>query len=479
MRTKSKASSTKEVLMGRQEPSVRIVPKYKDTDGPDAERILQIGGIILDPWQAEVLDDWLAMTPGKKWVCKTCGGSVPRQNGKTGLVQGRANTGMILYNEQVIYTAHLQKTATETFEEMASFFDSRNLRKYVKEIKTALGREQIVLLNGARVKFLARTRNGGRGQHGDLLIFDEAQELDEEAQASFLPAISASLNPQTIYVGTPPDSISSGFVFRTIRKRAIEGTTKQSAWFEFSVKDIGDVTDKQRWAETNPALGRRILVSTIEGECEQMAPDIFARERLGWLSPVTENKEDYAIPESVWMSCMSSDPKPEGKMAYGVKFSADGSSVALCGAVIPKEGPSRISLIDYRSTGEGLKWLSDILNIGYNKASCVVIDGKNGVDVLVDKISDTWKFKGSIIRPNVKEVIASVSMLCDAINEQSLTWFEGQEPLKESAITATKRPIAGGWGFGGDNSVPIEACALALYGAKTSKRDPSRKMLIG
>ncbi len=479
MRTKSKASSTKEVLVGRQEPSVRIVPKYSNSDGTDAEKILQIGGIILDPWQAEILDDWLAMTPGKKWVCKTCGGSVPRQNGKTGLVQGRANTGMIMYNEQVIYTAHLQKTATETFEEMASFFDSPKLRKYIKDIKTALGREQIILTNGARVKFLARTRNGGRGQHGDLLIFDEAQELDEEAQASFLPAISASLNPQTIYVGTPPDSVSSGYVFRSIRKRAIDGETKQASWFEFSVKEIGEVTDKKRWAETNPALGRRILLSTIEGECEQMSPDIFARERLGWWSPMIENREDYAIPEKIWMDCISSEPKPEGRMAYGVKFSADGSMVALCGAVIPNEGPSRISLIDYRPTGEGLKWIADILNPGYMKASCVVIDGRNGVDVLVDKISDVWKFKGSIVRPNVKEVIASVSMLCDALNEQTVTWFEKQELLKESAITATKRQIAGGWGFGGDDSAPIEACALAFYGAKTSKRNPSKKMLIG
>ena len=115
--------------------------------------------------------------------------------------------GMLLFNEQIIYTAHLQKTATETFEEMRDFFESPKIKKYVAQdgIKSALGREQIILKSGARVKFLARTRNGGRGQHGDLLIFDEAQELDSTAQASFLPAISASLNPQTIYTGTPPD----------------------------------------------------------------------------------------------------------------------------------------------------------------------------------------------------------------------------------------------------------------------------------
>lgn len=465
--------------MGKQEPSVRIAPKYKETDGPDAERILQIGGIILDPWQAEVLDDWLAMTPGKKWVCKTCGGSVPRQNGKTGLVQGRADTGMLMYNEQVIYTAHLQKTATETFEEMAVFFDSSKLRKHVKDIKTALGREQIILQNGARVKFLARTRNGGRGQHGDLLIFDEAQELDEDAQASFLPAISASLNPQTIYVGTPPDDISKGFVFRNIRKRTINKETKQASWFEFSVEDIGDISDKKRWAATNPALGRRILLSTIEGEFEQMSPDKFARERLGWWAPVVEHSENYAIPEDVWMACASDQPKPEGKTAFGVKFSADGSEVALAGAVIPAEGPARISLIDYRSTGEGTQWLASWLNARHDKACCVVIDGRNGVDVLVDKIADTWKFKGSVVRPSVKDVIASVGLLVDSLNEQTITWYKDQEPLKESATTATKRPIAGGWGFGGSNSAPIEACALALYGAKTSRRNPGRKMLIG
>lgn len=466
--------------MGRQEPSVRITPKYNYTDGEDAYTLLAIGGIVLDEWQQTVLEDWMAMSPGKKWISKTCGGSVPRQNGKSLLVQGRANAGMILYNEQVIYTAHLQKTATETFEEMASFFDSAKMRKYVKDIKTALGREQIILKTGARVKFLARTRNGGRGQHGDLLIFDEAQELDESAQASFIPAISASLNPQTLYVGTPPEPESEGTVFRAIRDKAIAGETNKTSWFEFSVPEIGDVTDKNRWAETNPALGTRIMETTIEGECEQMAPDMFARERLGWWTPIVDHKEDYAIDKNIWNACKSSETKPEGKTAYGVKFSSDGSTVALCGAVIPSDGgPARISLIEQKSTGQGTQWLADWLNARYDIASCVVIDGRNGVDVLCDKIHGTWKYKNSVIRPGVKDIIAAVSTLTDALNEQNVTWYEAQEILNDSATTSVKRPIGGGWGFGGENPSPIEACSLALWGAKNSKRDPSRKMRLG
>ena len=439
---------------------------------------MRLGGIALDPWQMDAANDWMATSSGM-WICRTCGMSIPRQNGKTGMLQTRASSGMIMHNEQVLYTAHLQKTSTETFEEMASFFDSPKLRKHVKDIKTALGREQIILKNGARIKFLARTRNGGRGQHGDTLIFDEAQELDVNSQASFIPAISASRNPQVIYAGTPPDGESAGEVFRGIRDKALAGKTTSTSWIEFSVNEIGDVTDRQRWAAANPALGYRILISTIEGECEQMPPDTFARERLGWWTPVVEHKEDYAIPADVWDSCASDTPKPAGKTAYGVKFTADGSEVCLCGAVVASNGYARIELIDRRPTGLGVQWLAEWLNARKDKASCVVVDGKNGVDVLVDKISGTWRAKGSVIRPTAKQVIAAVSMLTDSLNTHTTSWYAAQADLRESAVTSVKRPISGGWGFGGENSAPIEACALALWGAKTTKRDPTRKMRIG
>ena len=478
-KTKLLRSSHSVKLMGSQEPSVRIAPEYLKSDGYDAVKLLSIGDLILDPWQSDAMDDWMAISPSGKWVCKTCGLSVPRQNGKTGLLAGRSESGMLMYNETVLYTAHLQKTATETFEEMANFFDSPKLRKYIKDIKTALGREQIILKSGAKVKFLARTRNGGRGQHGDLLIFDEAQELDDDAQASFIPAISASLNPQTIYAGTPPDPNITGDVFRRIREKTINGETKATSWLEFSVDEIGDVHNQKRWAATNPALGRRILLSTIEGESEQMDADTFARERLGWWTPIATERVDYAINKDLWDACVSDESKPEGKTAYGVKFSPDGSVVSLCGAVIDENGKIRISLIDKRSTGEGTQWLADWLNDRYKKASCVVIDGRNGVDVLVDKIKDTWKYKNSVIRPNTKDVIGAVSMLMNDLSEKTITWYSKQVVLRDSALTSTKRSIGGGWGFGGDDSTPIEACSLALWGVKTTKRDPNKQMKIG
>ena len=436
--------------MGSQEPSARIAPRYKTSDGPDAEALLAVVGLILDPWQSGVLCDWMGRDAAGRWAASSCGGSVPRQNGKTLVLQGRAIAGMVLLNENVVYTSHLQKTSTETFSEMRDIFEHPKLKPYVKDIRNALGREEIILKSGARIKFLARTRNGGRGQHGDLLIFDEAQELDETAQESFLPAISASRNPQTIYIGTPPGP-------------DVTGTVK----------------DPKRWAKTNPALGRRMLLSTIEGEAEQMAPDSFARERLGWWSPKPTEHAEYILIEDAWDRCVSDEQKPDGKTAYGVTFAADGSAVCLCGAVLPKDGPARISLIELQPGGRGIAWLADWLNARYGKASCVVIDGRGGADVLVDRIRDVWRVKTAVVRPSARDVVAAAGLLINTINEGGLTWYRQQQALRESAVTATKRPIGGGFGFGGDNSLPIEACALALWGAKTSRRDPTRKMRIG
>lgn len=467
--------------MGSQEPSARVAPKYGKSDGYDASRIMELSGLQLDPWQNDTLDDWMARTPSGMWACPSCGLSVPRQNGKTGLLQARSISGMLLFNEQVIYTAHLQKTATETFEEMRDLFEGPALKKYVAPdgIKSALGREQIILRSGARIKFLARTRNGGRGQHGDLLIFDEAQELTDSQQASFLPAISASADPQTIQTGTPPEPQSVGTVFKELRRKALNGETKKTAWEEFSVDEMGDITDRERWAQTNPALGRRIKVTTIQTELEQMDPDTFARERLGWWPPIEQNRLETVIDENTWERCKSNEKKPAGKTAFGVKFSADGSEVCLCGAVCPEQGPARISLIERKPVGRGTRWLAEWLNDRAKKACCVVIDGRNGVDVLIDRISDCWSAKGAIVRASTHDVIAAASLLVTELSENTVTWYAPQLALRDSAVTSTKRKIGGGFGFGGDDPTPIEAAALALLGARTSKRNPNRKMRVG
>lgn len=475
-------------MRGSQEPRIKIEPSRTDSDGEDAALLMSEYGCTLDDWQRLVLDCWLGKDKSGRYTVTNAGLSLPRQNGKNVCLEAREFFGMVINGEKILHTAHQVRTSKKSFRRLAAMFtDTRHpeITDIVKTIRYTNGEECIELDNGGMIEFSARSRQAARGFDGiSLVVYDEAQELTDDQVEAIMATLSASATGtrQIIYTGTPPYPGCPGEVFRRRRSVCTTDAGKHDAWHEWSIsaKNLNEINveDTSVWYMCNPALGIRLDEEFTREEQRTMSPDGFARERLGWWSPIIQHEKDYAIRADAWEACKSKEPKPEGKTAYGVKFSSDGAFVTLCGAVINEHG-ARISLIEHKPTGYGTAWLAEWLNARYDKACCVVIDGRNGVDVLIDKISETWRIKGSVIRPTARDVVASVGTLIDAINETSVTWFEGQELLNDSALTSTKRPIGGGWGFGGDNSAPIEACALALWGAKTSKRDPSKKMRIG
>lgn len=476
-------------MIGSQEPRIKVEPQRYTTDGEDASLLMSEYGCKLDEWQQLVIDCWLGKDELNRYNVTSAGLSLPRQNGKNVCIEAREFFGLVVNGERIIHTAHQVRTAKKSFRRLAAMFEDKKhpeIKAIVKNIRYTNGEECIELDNGGTIEFSARSRQAARGFDGiSLVVFDEAQELTDEQLEAIMATLSASATGtrQIIYAGTPPYPNCPGEVFRRKRTACIENPGKHDSWHEWGVEaerasEIA-VTNKELWYQSNPALGIRLDEEFTESECTSMSADGFARERLGWWCPVLEHQIDYAISSQLWDSCKSDELKPEGKTAYGIKFSADGSEVVLCGAVIPEIGLPRISLIERKPTGLGTQWLADWLNVRYDKASCVVIDGRNGVDVLIDKISQIWRMKGSVLRPTAKDMIAAVGLIMDALNEGTITWYSQQTDLRESAISSTKRPIGGGWGFGGENSCPIEACALAFYGAKTSKRNPGKKMRIG
>lgn len=495
---------------GRQEPTFAVVGDYAYSYGAEVVDMFEAeGGASFYPSQKYELNLMLARNAGGDPAALTIGISKPRQNGKSYSARYYAIYMGVFEHRQVLYSAHHSTTTNKMFKAMCNLFESPerypDFAADVKTISHARGYEGIYfkdwrddggnIHDGGCIEFATRTNSGSRGGTYSVIIIDEAQEMNAEEQEAMLPVMSAAsdvtdagMMPQQIFVGTPPGPACHGTVFADMHKTAHSDEPGNVWWLEWSIDTKApdqDITDAKKALaaayETNPAMGFRIAEQTILNEFETMTIAGFCRERLGWWTPVITEQVTYAIPASVWDACRSAEGKPEGKTAFGVKYSPDGSAVCLCGAVIPDAGPARISMIEYKSTSSGTQWLADWLIERYSKASCVVIDGRNGVDVLVDKIADTWQMKNSIVRPSVKEVIAAVGMLTDALNEKSITWYEKQEALRESAVTSIKRTIgkAGGWAFGGDNSLPIEACALAFYGAKTSRRNPNRRMLIG
>lgn len=477
-------------MTGSQEPRIRVEPRRVATDGDDAAVLMAAYGYALDPWQQTILDCWLGKDETGAYTMTSGGLTVPRQNGKNVCLEGREFFGLVIRGERILHTAHQVRTSKKSFRRLAAMFTDKRfpeITDIVRNIRYTNGEECIELDNGGSIEFSARSRQAARGFDGiSLVVYDEAQELTDDQVEAIMATLSASATGtrQIIYTGTPPYPGCPGDVFRRRRTVCLEDPGEHDAWHEWSVaaESIADISteDTGLWYMTNPAMGRRLSEEFTGEELRSMSKDGFARERLGWWSPVLLQTADTVIPAAEWDACMSAERKPEnGKTAYGVKFTADGSEVVLCGAIIPDDGPARISLIKRKPTGLGTQWLADWLNERSGKASCVVIDGRNGVDVLVDKISGSWRAKGSVIRPGGRDVVAATSLLCSCVSERTLTWYAGQDALRDSAVSSTKRSVSGGWGFGGDDPAPIEACALALWGAKTSKRNTAQKMRIG
>ena len=476
-------------MRGSQEPRIRVEPDRAATDGQYAALLMSEYGNRLDPWQELVVDCWLGRDEDGMLTVTSAGLSVPRQNGKNVCLEAREFYGLTILGEKILHTAHQVRTSKKAFRRLAAMFEDKRhpeIMELVKQIRRTNGEECIELYNGGSIEYSSRSRQSARGIEGiSLVVFDEAQELTDDQVESIIATLAASATGtrQIIYTGTPPYPSCPGEVFRRIRKSYIDDPGNHNAWHEWSVAadsiDEINIEDRSLWYMTNPALGARLTEKYTEEEQKTETRAGFARERLGWWKPIASLALEKAVDEEAWKECRSDELKPEGKQAYGVKFSIDGTEVCLCGAVIPDKGPARISVIEMRPTVEGIQWLADWLNERYRTASCVVIDGKNGVDVLIGKINEKWRAKDSIIRAKTKDVIAAASILTNSVIERELTWYSKQEILNESATTSIKRPISGGWGFGGDCSLPLEGAALALWGVKTTKRDPNRKMRIG
>lgn len=484
-------------MIGQQTPRIKIEPERYSTDGKGAAMLMQAYGVALDDFQRLVLDCWLGKDASGDYTVTSGGLSISRQNGKSEILLARCFYGLTVNGEKILFTAHQMRSVKSMFRRLVNMFtDKRHpeILKAVDKIRYGIGEESVELTNGGSIQFMSRSRQAARGFDGiSLVVLDEAAEVTDEQLEAIMAVLSASTTGtrQILYAGTPPYIGCSGEVFRRFRQACIlsagKGEVIKNSWHEWGIaadnpQDI-DIEDRRLWAEANPALGKRLTEEFTAEEMRTLSREGFLRERLGvWLNPV-EAVNELVIDAALWDSCRSDEEKPEGKTAYAVKFRPDGSEVVLAGAIIPTGGKARITLLAIENVGAGLQWLADWLNARYKQAACVVIDGRNGADVLIEKLKPTgggtWVLKDSIIKPTAQNVITAANMLVNDLHEGALTWYSGQEELRDSAITSTKRPISGGWGFGGSTSAPIEACSLALWGCRTSKRNPQKAMRIG
>lgn len=446
-------------------------------------------GLAFDRWQDGAGRLILAQRANGRFAAGIGGVhlSWPRQVGKTYLI-GAIVIALCMLRPGMLalWTAHHGKTINETFRAMQAMVKRPEIQPFVLRIVTGNGDEGIEFRNGSRVLFGARDAGFGLGfQKVSLLVFDEAQRLKQRAITDMVPATNAGDNPLVFYIGTPPRPEDNGEVFVKRRKKALEVEAKRAAgedprynslYIELSA-DRTTLPDEIDWgqiAKANPSYPHRVDRDAIERMWEQIGAEDFWREGYGiWdetgiLPPVirADRWDPLKIP--------AAGAPTDGNLAFGIKFSLDGSRYGVSVALAHDDGV-HVEAFPPTPMGQGLTPLADWLAERWRKASLIVIDGKAGVGDLVNLLRARGVPAKRILVLGADTAIAANATLVRHINEATLTHI-GQPGLTVSVALGAKRDIGnyGGWGFtpatpDGDVT-PVESAAAAVYGATTGKK---------
>lgn len=469
---------------GRQEPTFERVGGYASTDGAAAVALFEGYGVRFIPAQEHEMELYLAKNELGEAEALTIGLSRPRQNGKSFAARYYSLWVAFVEGRSVLYSAHHAGTVRKMFKFMCDFITAhRDFSTKLKPhggIYKAQGAEGIYLASGACIEFSTRTNSGARGGTYDVIVVDEAQELTSEQRDALMPTniASDSGDPQTIYIGTPPNQKCPGTVFRDLHDRAHGGTLGDAWWLEWAATEVGDPHDVERWYECNPMMGYRIKERSMRNAADTTEADSFAREYLGWWDSRTAAVE-HVIGADAWALCETDDPPADGLMACGVKFGQDRATLAAC--LRPDGRAAYVEWLDTRPLSEGVGWLAQWLAARRQRIAAVAIDGRAGTGALTTKLAELGFPAKAVVVPSAADVAKANSMLVNAVSEGEVEHY-GQEELTDSATKTARRRIGNdGYGFddsGGADATLIEACALAHWQALTTRRRPGRKAVV-
>lgn len=290
-------------------------------------------GITFDEWQDGAGRAILAKRSDGLYAADTIGMSIPRQVGKTFLI-GAITFALCIKTPGtlVIWTAHRFKTARESFMSLKAMALRQVMKPHVDEndIYSGSGNESIGFRNKSRILFGARERGFGRGfSEVDVLMLDEAQILSETAMEDMVPTTNASPNPLIFLTGTPPRPNDPGEVFTSLRQSALDGTSEDVLWMEFSADEDAVRSDRRQWAKANPSYPDRTSARAILRMMKNLTPDSFLREGLGVWDDSSGNK---IFGPGKWEECAGVVPPGLPLGALGVAITEDLSRAAIVGA---------------------------------------------------------------------------------------------------------------------------------------------------
>jgi hypothetical protein len=303
----------------------------------------------------------------------------------------------------------------------------------------------------------------------DVLVFDEAQILTDNAIDDMVPATNQAPNPLLLFTGTPPKPSDPSEVFSEKRAKAIAGESAGMAYIEFSADEDADPDDPAQWSKANPSFPRRTPAQAVMRMRENLTDDSFMREALG----VWDTSKTQAI----------IDPKSWGLVADPASMAID--RLVLAVDVAPDRSVASVGLAGLRADGlwhaeldehrQGVEWVPAWLEqrCERNRLHAVVLDEKSG---LVESRNGRHFVKGTNVAVTLasaegRDMAIACAKFFDAVMGQTVRHTD-QPQLNVALSVARKRPIGDAWAWNRKNATsditPLVACTLALWGAQAA-----------
>jgi hypothetical protein len=318
---------------GSQEPRIAHFPDYKSGLGDEFLAVAEIAGMKPDPWQQLVVQKAMLIHEGRL-ATPEVGLCLPRQNGKGGVLEILALGRLfVLESPLTLHSAHLFKTSKEAYLRLRRLIqNSPQLDRKVLRYPATNGDEGVILRNGCRLHYVARSGGSGRGLSGEAVFLDEAMYLSAAVMSALVPTISAKQYGQIVYAGSAVDqtTMADGQTFARVRKRGIAGSDPGLAYFEWSLEysspdEIPDDVLKSLDAakDTNPAVGIRIQPETPARELLILGPRGYGVERLNVGDWPAIDGDDQVFSAEKWAAALDGQSAPLEPLVFALDVSPD------------------------------------------------------------------------------------------------------------------------------------------------------------
>lgn len=368
---------------GEVEPRYVLTPPSIESRAQDAIDIYELCGQTLDEWQEGCLRNGCGLREDLNWASFENAVIVQRQNGKGAVIEALILASLFIWgNKTTIYAAHRLDTAQSTFSRVRALIESTpDLARRCKPINDS--DYSISLLNGNTVEFKTRTASGGRGLTGDLVILDEALELNLDQITSLVPTLGARPFSQLWYFSTVPKYADQHLC--SVRARALEGDEDLS-WVDWGVERGVDLADPVAHQKANPAYPHRLTPERLKQFRKILQDEGFSTECLGIWPEMTAGS---VLSPSAWKGMID----VESRRAPGsdVVLSLDMTPMRETGTIsmhgFREDGLEHLQVIDYAPNVDWMVSRAGLLHEALDPALWV-IDGRNGVKAYMQELSE-------------------------------------------------------------------------------------------